>query len=85
MSDAKKPKAKPLSLYPMSFEDAVRRAIEAGPYLAGKEFDEYKGRAKSDPRGGQAPKRRAAKPAGRDTSPAARKSAKRATGTARRR
>ena len=68
----KKSRAKPLSLYPMSFEEAVRRAIEAGPYLGGKEFDEYKGiaklKAKSRPRAAAKPVRR--------TSPTARKSAK---------
>jgi len=74
MSDAKKPRAKPLSLYPMSFEEAVRRAIEAGPYLAGKEYSEYKGIAKPKPKSRP---RAAAKPL-RRTTPTARKSAKRA-------
>ena len=64
MTDAKKPKAKPLSLYPMSFEEAVRRAIEAGPYLAGKEFDEYKGIKKPE----MVPR----KASGRRTTPAGR-------------
>lgn len=66
MAPEKKPKAKPLSLYPMSFEEAVKRAIEAGPYLQGKEFDEYKGVKK-------APRRA---PASRTTSAARRKPAK---------
>ena len=73
MTSDKKPKAKPLSLYPMSFEEAVRRAIEAGPYLAGKEFDEYKGVQKA-PRKPQA---------SRTTSAARQKPSKPASKTAR--
>jgi len=46
----KKPRARRLWLSPMSFEEAVRRAIEAGPYLAGKEFDEYKGVDEPNPK-----------------------------------
>jgi hypothetical protein len=30
MTNAKKPRAEPVSVYPMSFEEAVRRAVEAG-------------------------------------------------------
>ena len=76
MSDAKKPRAKPLSLYPMSFEEAVRRAIEAGPYLTGKEYNSYKMRAKSDPQSPAKPRRR--------TTRRGPKSAKRAGGTSQR-
>lgn len=76
MSDAKKPKAKPLSLYPMSFDEAVRRAIEAGPYLTGKEFNSYKGRKKASPGSPSTSQRR--------TTRRGPKSAKRAGGTAQR-
>lgn len=75
MTGEKKPRAKPLSLYPMSFEEAVRRAIEAGPYLEGKEYSEYKGVAKEKPKS----RPRASRNPARRTTPTARKSAKRAT------
>ena len=72
----KKPRAKPISLFPMSFDEAVRRAIEAGPYRPDDEPTD-------DPRAGDtglvAPR------AGRRASQAARKSAKPKRGTSRRR
>lgn len=70
MTDEKKPREKPFTLYPMAFEEAVRKLIAAGPY-----------KEKPTPKAGRLPAAERKRKAG--TSRAARPSAKPKRGTAR--
>src|SRR3990172_8721451 len=47
MTGEKKPRAKPFTLFPMPFKEAIKRAIEAGPYHEPAKSNPRAGRAKA--------------------------------------